>query len=169
MNAKSFLTLAVFLTASLPALSAKEHPLPDSAKADKVLVIKSTRKLYLLANGKILKSYRVALGGHPVGRKVREGDERTPEGAYTLDWHNPNSDYYRSIHISYPNADDLARAKRLGVPPGGELFVHGQPNDFTGPGKEKGDWTAGCIAVTDAEMDEIWRAVADGTPIVIKR
>jgi murein L,D-transpeptidase YafK len=104
-----------------------------------------------------------------VGAKIREGDERTPEGEYVLDWHNPDSDYYKSIHISYPNAKDVARAKRLGAPPGGDLFIHGQPNDFTGPGKERGDWTAGCIAVSNPEMDEIWRAVPDGTPIVIKR
>jgi murein L,D-transpeptidase YafK len=159
---------ALLAVLSIPAIAAGEQPLP-AATADKVLVLKGERKLYLLEGGQVLKAYTISLGGHPVGAKRREGDERTPEGEYLLDWHNPDSDYYKSIHISYPNAKDISRARRLGVPPGGDLFIHGQPNDFRGPGKEPGDWTAGCIAVSDAEMDEIWRAVADGTPIVIKR
>ena len=145
------------------------HPLPASAAADEVLVLKSQRKLYLMQGGKILKRYKVSLGGHPVGPKIREGDRKTPEGKYVLDWHNTESQFYKSIHISYPNENDLARAEKLGVPPGGDLFIHGQPNDFTGPGKQPGDWTDGCIAVSNQEMDEIWRAVADGTPIEIKR
>jgi murein L,D-transpeptidase YafK len=151
------------------ALSAGDLPLPALATADKVLVVKRERKLYLLEGNKVLKTYSVSLGTAPFGRKTREGDHRTPEGKYVLDWHNPNSDYYKSIHISYPNAKDLAHARRLGIAPGGDLFIHGQPNNFAGPGKEPGDWTEGCIAVTDAEMDEIWRAVPDGTPIEIKR
>ena len=145
------------------------HPLPASAAADEVLVLKSQRKLYLMQGGKILKRYKVSLGGHPVGPKTREGDRKTPEGKYILDWHNTESQFYKSIHLSYPNENDLARAEKLGVPPGGDLFLHGQPNDFTGPGKQAGDWTDGCIAVSNEEMDEIWRAVADGTPIEIKR
>jgi murein L,D-transpeptidase YafK len=145
------------------------HPLPASAAADEVLVLKSQRKLYLMQGGKILKRYKVSLGGHPVGPKTREGDRKTPEGKYILDWHNTESQFYKSIHLSYPNENDLARAEKLGVPPGGDLFIHGQPNDFTGPGKQAGDWTDGCIAVSNEEMDEIWRAVADGTPIEIKR
>jgi murein L,D-transpeptidase YafK len=159
---------AILAAVFLPAPAA-DHPLPVSPTADRVLVLKRERKLYLLRGNKILKSYRVALGGHPVGAKTREGDERTPEGDYLLDWHNPDSDYYKSIHISYPNAKDMARARKLRIPPGGDLFIHGQPNDLTGSAKQSGDWTAGCIAVSNAEMDEIWRAVADGTPIVIKR
>lgn len=86
-----------------------------------------------------------------------------------LDWHNDKSDFYKSIHISYPNSQDLARAQRLGVPPGGDLFIHGQPNDYQGRDGEPGDWTEGCIAVGNTDMDEIWRAVKDGTPIVIRR
>ena len=151
------------------AFSASAPPLPASVAADKVLVLKSQRKLYLMQGGKILKRYKVSLGGHPVGPKIREGDRKTPEGKYVLDWHNTESLFYKSIHISYPNENDLARAEKLGVPPGGDLFIHGQPNDFTGPGKQPGDWTDGCIAVRNQEMDEIWRAVADGTPIEIKR
>ena len=156
-------------TLSMQVPVATARPLPASATADKVLVLKAKRKLLLLNSGKALKAYRVSLGGHPVGRKIREGDRKTPEGKYVLDWHNPQSDYYKSIHISYPNPEDVARARKLGVPPGGDLFIHGQPNDYQGPGRKAGDWTDGCIAVSNAEMDEIWRAVADGTPIEIKR
>jgi murein L,D-transpeptidase YafK len=155
------------LSMQVPVTTAR--PLTASATADKVLVLKAKRKLLLLNGGKALKAYRVSLGGHPIGRKIREGDRRTPEGNYVLDWHNAESDFYKSIHISYPNPDDLARARKLGVPPGEDLFIHGQPNHYQGPGKKAGDWTDGCIAVSNAEMDEIWRAVADGTPIEIKR
>jgi murein L,D-transpeptidase YafK len=161
--------LCMLMALSPQALLAGAPPLRASAVADKVLVLKGQRKLLLLKGHTVLKSYRVSLGGNPIGRKTREGDRKTPEGEYVLDWHNPDSDFYKSIHISYPNEKDLARARKLGVPPGGDLFVHGQPNDYDGPGKKPGDWTDGCIAVSDAEMDEIWRAVADGTPIEIKR
>ena len=158
-------TLAVF---SLHALSANDPPLRPSAMADKVVVLKSYRRLLLMRGDEVLKTYFVSLGENPVGPKIRQGDNKTPEGAYILDRHNANSQYHRSIHISYPNGDDLARAKKLGVSPGGELFIHGLPNDFHGHSEALGDWTEGCIAVTNAEIDEIWRAVADGTPIEIK-
>jgi lipoprotein-anchoring transpeptidase ErfK/SrfK len=163
--------IAVALTCILilQARFATGRPLPASATADRVLVLKAKRRLLLLNGKKVLKTYRVALGGHPVGRKIEEGDLKTPEGTYILDWHNDKSDFYKSIHISYPNSQDLARAQRLGVPPGEDLFIHGQPNDYQGPGKASGDWTEGCIAVGNADMDEIWRAVKDGTPIVITR
>ncbi|MGA3223343.1 MAG: L,D-transpeptidase family protein [Acidobacteriaceae bacterium] len=149
--------------------SATAPPLRASAVADKVLVLKRQRKLYLIQGSKVLKRYSVSLGGHPIGPKIREGDRKTPEGKYVLDWHNSESQFYKSIHISYPNATDLSRAKKLDVSPGGDLFIHGQPNEFSAPGKQPGDWTDGCIAVSNEEMDEIWRAVADGTPIEIKR
>jgi murein L,D-transpeptidase YafK len=153
---------------SLQALSANDPPLPPSAMANKVVVLKSYRKLLLMRGDEVLKAYIVSLGGNPVGPKIRQGDNKTPEGTYILDRHNTNSQYHRSIHISYPNADDLARARKLGVSPGGELFIHGLPNDFRGHSEALGDWTEGCIAVTNAEIDEIWRAVADGTPIEIR-
>jgi murein L,D-transpeptidase YafK len=158
-------TLAV---SSLQALSANDPPLPPSAMANKVVVLKSYRKLLLMKGDEVLKTYIVSLGGNPVGAKIRQGDNKTPEGTYILDRHNANSQYHRSIHISYPNSDDLARARKLGVSPGGELFIHGLPNDFHGDSEALGDWTEGCIAVTNAEIDEIWRAVPDGTPIEIK-
>jgi murein L,D-transpeptidase YafK len=153
---------------SLQALSPSDPPLPQPAVADKVVVLKSYRRLMLMKGDEVLKTYIVSLGGDPVGPKIRQGDNKTPEGHYVLDRHNQHSQYHRSIHISYPNADDLVRARRLGVPPGGELYIHGLPNGFHGHSEALGDWTEGCIAVTNAEMDEIWRAVADGTPIEIK-
>jgi murein L,D-transpeptidase YafK len=153
---------------SMQAFSASSALLQASVMADKVLVLKSERKLLLMRGDEVLKTYSVSLGGSPVGPKIRQGDSKTPEGIYVLDRHNAKSQYHRSIHISYPNAEDVARAKKLGVPPGGDVFVHGQPHDFSGTSQQLGDWTDGCIAVTNAEMDEIWRAVADGTVIEIR-
>jgi murein L,D-transpeptidase YafK len=161
-------TLALVSFFSLQALSMTDPPLPASAMADKVLVLKGERKLLLMKGDAVLKTYSVSLGVNPVGAKVRQGDSKTPEGTYVLDRHNAHSLYHRSIHISYPNAEDVARAKKMGVRPGGDVFVHGQPHDFAGPSREIGDWTDGCVAVMNAEMDEIWRAVADGTPIEIR-
>src|SRR5271170_3507714 len=162
------LALFTLAVSSMQALSANDPPLPASAIADKVLVLKEERKLLLIKGNEVLKTYAVSLGGNPVGSKIREGDRKTPEGNYVLDRHNAHSQYHRSIHISYPNAEDVARARKLGVPTGGDLFIHGLPNDFEGPSQQLGDWTDGCIAVTNAEIDEIWRVVADGTPIEIK-
>lgn len=138
-------------------------------KADTVLVTKSKRRLELLSGGQVIKSYFIALGRNPVGHKTREGDGRTPEGSYVLDWRNPNSRFYRSIHVSYPGPADLRRARRKGVSPGGAIMIHGLPNDEPDIGWAHAlrDWTEGCIAVTNAQMDEIWQLVDDGTPIVI--
>lgn len=138
---------------------------------DLVRVEKSERQLQLIGGGKVLRSYRIALGGAPLGHKHQEGDERTPEGRYVLDWRNPNSVAHKSIHISYPNADDMAAAKARGVDPGGFIMIHGQPNGFGGLGGllQMVDWTDGCIAVTDSDMDEIWTMVAVGTPIEIMK
>ena len=162
------LALFVFAFFSSQALWATDPPLQAGAIADKVVVLKSERKLLLMKGDTVLKTYRVSLGGSPVGPKVKQGDSKTPEGKYVLDRHNALSHYHRSIHISYPNAEDVARARKLGVSPGGDVFLHGKPHDFSGTSEELGDWTDGCIAVTNAEMDEIWRAVPDGTPIEIK-
>jgi murein L,D-transpeptidase YafK len=122
-----------------------------------------------MRNGNILKTYKVALGGEPIGPKVQQGDHRTPEGTYILDRRNPNSKFYRSIHLSYPDASDRARASKRGASPGGDIFIHGLPNGFgfVGEAHRLKDWTDGCIAVTNSEMDELWRAVPDGTPIEI--
>jgi murein L,D-transpeptidase YafK len=143
----------------------------DSAvSVDQIIVYKSERKLVLLARGKELKSYRVALGGEPVGPKVRQGDHRTPEGSYVLDSRNPNSRFYKAFHISYPSSKDVAVAKKLGVSPGGDIMLHGLPKEYAWVGKAHTlhDWTDGCIAVTNEEIDEIWKVVRVGTPIEIK-
>jgi murein L,D-transpeptidase YafK len=138
--------------------------------ADHVIVLKQERTLQLINHGKIFKSYKVALGGEPVGAKAQQGDHRTPEGIYVLDRRNARSKFYKSIHISYPSADDRSHANKLHVSPGGDVFVHGLPNGYGWVGKEHRlkDWTDGCVAVTNEEMDEIWRLVPDGTPIEIK-
>ncbi len=140
------------------------------ARVDRVIVFKQERTLQLLDHGKVFKTYKVALGANPVGPKVRQGDHRTPEGAYVLDHRNAHSQFYKSIHISYPGAADRANAAKLHVAPGGDIFLHGLPNGYgwIGGKHRLKDWTDGCVAVTDEEIDEIWRLVRDGTPIEIK-
>lgn len=138
--------------------------------ADRVVLLKRARTLQLMHEGTILKTYKVALGGDPAGPKVRQGDHKTPEGLYVLDSRNAHSQFYKSIHISYPNAIDRADAGKRGYSPGGDVFIHGLPNGYRwiGPSHRVKDWTDGCIAVTDEEMDEIWNAVSNGTPIEIR-
>ncbi len=139
-------------------------------KADRVIVYKSQRKLELLRDGQVIKTFPISLGGNPLGTKVRQWDGRTPEGHYMLDAKNPNSKYYLSIHISYPNAHDRKRSRRLGDNPGGAIFIHGLPNHMSKPRSYylHHDWTLGCIAVSDNAMMWIWQAVQPGTPIDIK-
>ncbi|QSX77412.1 L,D-transpeptidase family protein [Agrilutibacter solisilvae] len=130
-------------------------------KATFVYVDKSARELFLFNGTQLIAKYKVALGRSPVGHKQREGDKRTPEGAYVLDYKNPNSQYHRSIHISYPSRRDQALARRKGVPPGGAIMIHGQPNGFGrgAPILQQSDWTDGCIALTDEQMDAVWDMV----------
>lgn len=144
-------------------------PLPADAKADHVIVHKQARRLQLTRDGVALKSYRIALGKAPIGHKQQEGDGKTPEGDYVIDWRNPDSCCHLSLHLSYPNTDDVERAQVAGVPPGENIMIHGFPNGASWFSRlhRWGDWTNGCIAVTDLEMDELWRAVDDGTPITI--
>lgn len=143
----------------------------DLPKADLVLVKKSERKLVLFKDGEAFRHYDIALGDSPKGHKQFEGDERTPEGTYTLDWRNQNSKFYRSIHISYPNEQDQKFAIEQGRDPGGMIMIHGRPNKQRDPVSawvlDKMDWTDGCIAVKNEEMDEIWAAIDNGTPIEI--
>ena len=140
------------------------------AKADRVVVVKGERRLYLLRDGLVLKSFRVALGRQPRGTKLYEGDGRTPEGRYLLDGRNADSRFYRAIHVSYPGRADRTRAQALGETAGGAIMVHGLPNERPGWGEEHWmyNWTNGCIAVTNREMDEIWDSVELGTPIEIR-
>jgi len=139
-------------------------------RADRVVVLKKERTLQLLSERKVIKSYKVALGGDPLGPKTRQGDHKTPEGVYVLDSRNAHSQFHKAIHVSYPNARDRAAARAKGVSPGGDVFVHGLPNGYgwVGASHRVKDWTDGCIAVTDQEIEEIWEAVADATPIEIR-
>lgn len=130
----------------------------------KVVVDKTARKMQLFNNDKVLKTYNVGLGFAPVGHKQFEGDGKTPEGLYYIDRRNPNSRYHLSIGISYPNQADIAYAKSQGKEPGGEIFIHGRSGYR---GKNIGDWTFGCIAVTDREIEDVYAMVRDGTPIMI--
>ncbi|MDG9667054.1 L,D-transpeptidase family protein [Hahella sp. CR1] len=138
---------------------------------DKVQVKKASRLLILLKEGKPLRVYPIALGDKPLGHKQFEGDERTPEGTYSLDWRNPNSAFHKSIHVSYPNDQDVEFAKSQGREPGGMIMIHGWPNGFNHDRDSiwlyEFDWTDGCIAVNNQAMDEIWSLVPDGTPIEI--
>jgi murein L,D-transpeptidase YafK len=151
----------IFAQASL----VRHHELADS-----VLVVKSERKLYLLKAGEVLRDFDISLGLVPKGHKQREGDFRTPEGRYYLEARNPSSDYFLSIKVSYPNVDDRARARAAGVDPGGQIMIHGQPNE---PKRDERsyqgwDWTDGCIAVSNSDMIDIWLMTNESTPIEIR-
>ena len=141
------------------------------AYADRVIVEKARRQLHLLASGKVLRTYRVALGRNPVGAKTQEGDGKTPEGIYVIDTRKKQSGYHRALHISYPSAADVDRAQRAGVKPGGDIMIHGIRNGlgWVGSLHRVTDWTLGCIAVTNQEIEEIWTAVPDGTPIELRQ
>jgi len=138
-------------------------------KADSVLINKSKKRLYLKNNGTIIKSYHVVFGANPVGHKVQEGDERTPEGRYLLDYKKPDSSFYRAIHVSYPNKADKEQAKKLGVNPGGFIMIHGQKNGFGWLSfiSRFFNWTDGCIALSNPDMDVVWNAVDAGVPVEI--
>jgi len=142
---------------------------PAEEPADRIVIEKSARRMVLYRDGRKVHEYRVSLGGDPVGPKTRQGDHRTPEGQYFIEGRNDRSRYYKSLRISYPNEADLERARRLKVNPGGDIMIHGLPNGqrYIGPLHRLYDWTEGCIAVTDEEMDEIWSLVEVGTPVQI--
>ncbi|WP_246566791.1 L,D-transpeptidase family protein [Gemmobacter fulva] len=147
-----------------PAAAPAEH------QADSIVVSKQDKRLYLLRGGAVLRTYAISMGSQwDQGHKQREGDERTPEGRYLIDWRNPRSMAHLSLHISYPDADDSAWAASAGVSPGGNIMIHGLPNGWGALGglHRLVDWTDGCIAVTNAEMREIWSLTPDGTPITI--
>jgi len=139
-------------------------------KADAVLVIKSERRLFLMNNGKPFASFRATFGMNPKGHKQQLGDERTPEGHYVLDYKNRNSKFYKSIHISYPNAKDRESARKRGVNPGGEIMIHGQTNGWGWAFfvVQWFPWTDGCVALSNRDMDRVWEAVDPGTPIEIR-
>jgi tetratricopeptide (TPR) repeat protein len=138
--------------------------------ADKILIEKKERRLTLISKGKVLKTYKIALGGNPDGPKERQGDNKTPEGTYVIDSRNKDSRYHLSLHISYPNEKDKKRAKELGVSPGGDVMIHGIKNGFSWVGDfhTEVDWTKGCIAVTDEEIEEIDKLAPNGTTVEIR-
>ena len=145
-------------------------PAPGEQLADRVVVVKSTHTLTLFLHGRVLKSYKVALGRGPASPKVHQGDHKTPEGDYILDQKNAHSRFHLALHVSYPNAADRQRAQKEGQDPGGAIMVHGVARGFGwfGSLEHQIDWTDGCIAVSNPEIEEIWRFVPFGTPIEIK-
>lgn len=164
---KRVVGIALLATVITLAASASEA---TPQKADSILIFKKDHIMELLDNGKVIRTYKVALGRGGLEPKNREGDARTPEGHYSIDSRNPTSRFYKALHISYPNAEDRKQAAKLGVAPGGAIMIHGLPNGMAwlGPVHRAYDWTAGCVAVTDAEMHEIWNLVPVGTPVEIR-
>lgn len=165
--------IAAVLVAALAMLGQADGPppLPAGARADSVLIDKTRHTMTLFNGGQTLRTYTVSLGRGGLEAKTRVGDNRTPEGAYRIGGRNPRSAFHLSLHISYPGARDTAAATARGEKPGGDIMIHGMRNGFgwLGTLHRWVDWTAGCIAVTDAEMEEVWRAVPDGTPVEIRR
>ena len=146
-----------------------EDKLPADIQIDKLVVNKSERQMLAYSNGKLIKTYKISLGGNPIGDKEFEGDKKTPEGNYIINDKNPNSGYHKNLGVSYPNEEDIENAKRLGKPVGGDIKIHGLRNrtGIISKFHRWTDWTLGCIAVTDEEIDELYNAVKIGTPIEI--
>jgi murein L,D-transpeptidase YafK len=162
--------LAALTSAAVGSAHADMGVMPPRDMADEVLVVKSERKLYLLKGGEVLRTFDIALGLMPRGAKEREGDTRTPEGKYFLESRNPNSSFFLAIKVSYPNEADSARAAKAGVSPGGQIMIHGLPNN---PRQDlayyrTADWTDGCIAVSNSDMIDIWLMTRESTPIEIR-
>jgi len=163
---RALIALLAFILATV-VIAAPTSALP---RPDLIVVEKAKRKMTFYAGKKVVKTYRIVLGGNPVGDKEQEGDSKTPEGRYTIDYKNPNSSFHRSLHISYPDKRDIAAARKRGVSPGGAIMIHGSP-EYLGLLYATGvypDWTAGCIAVSNTEIEEIFKLVRIGTPILIK-
>lgn len=161
---RRYLPLLAILSLAAPAAAGD-----GAGLADFVLVDKSERRLWLYRGGVVIHSLGdLQFGASPQGHKAFEGDERTPEGRYTIDFGNPRSAYYLSLHISYPDARDRAAAARAGRSPGGAIFLHGQPNGLADGRRMSRDWTDGCIAMTNAEIALLWRMIPDGTAIEIR-
>lgn len=164
MNRRSFIVAAL---AALAIPGCSKFRRYNGPQVTSVVVNKSERRMYLLNNADILKAYDVDLGFAPAGKKQFEGDGKTPEGTYMVDKRNPNSKFHLSVGISYPNAEDIEYARSMGKRPGGDIFIHGKPNTNRRLAK-KDNWTAGCIAVKNREIEQIYAMVRDGTPITIR-
>ncbi|MDU8910877.1 murein L,D-transpeptidase family protein [Aestuariicoccus sp. MJ-SS9] len=172
MYTKRWIVLSA-LSVAVSGCAAQSVPIPSTKssgyrgpKVTRVVVMKDRRRLYLLNGKNVLRQYNIGLGFAPEGDKKVRGDGKTPEGHYIINRRNPNSRYYLSLGISYPNARDIAEARALGRDPGGDIFIHGRPKEYSDGGR---DWTWGCIAVTDRHMREIYAMVETGTPISIYR
>jgi murein L,D-transpeptidase YafK len=163
-----YVIVALVVFAGATADLAQQAAAPVAA--DSVLILKRDHVLELIAGGRVIRSYKVALGRGGLTPKTREGDGLTPEGRYIIDRRNADSEYHLALHISYPNEDDRRRAKKLGVSPGGDIMIHGLPNGkgWVGPAHRAYDWTLGCVAVTDPEIEEIWKMAPVGTPVEIR-
>jgi murein L,D-transpeptidase YafK len=166
-RARSFLPLSCALALVLLAAPARTAGKPQ---ADKILIVKSSRTMTLFSGERILRTYKVALGTVPRGPKRIEGDHKTPEGIYTIDAKNPQSRFHLSLHISYPSGADREQAHKLGARPGGAIMIHGLEKQFAylGALHRQTDWTDGCVAVTNAEIEEIWTLVPVGTRVEIR-
>jgi murein L,D-transpeptidase YafK len=163
-------TIALTTLTLLILVAGAKAQLPDHKTVDQIVVVKSARTMTLESNGRVLKTYKVALGGQPVGAKERQGDHKTPEGEYIIDAKNEHSRFYMALHLSYPNAADRVRADSLGASPGGDVEIHGLGKQYgwIGARHRLVDWTDGCIAVTNEEIQEIFGMVPVGTRVHIK-
>jgi len=162
--------IAILSWITAAAALAEDRWSPKIELADRVLVVKSARKLYLMKGEQALREFNVSLGLAPVGHKARSGDSRTPEGLYYLDARNVDSDFFLSIHVSYPNTADRKRAAELGVDPGGQIMIHGLPNELRYDERHYSgtDWTDGCIALSNSDMIDVWLMTPANTPIEIR-
>lgn len=157
-------------TVSTVAAHVSSRAVMPMALADSIVVEKKAHRLTLFYDGHAMRSYLVALGSNPVGDKLRAGDKRTPEGLFYIDHRNADSRYHLALHISYPDASHRARSEAVGAEPGGDIMIHGLPNGLGAAGATHrvADWTNGCVALTDEEIEEIWSVVPIGTPVEIK-
>jgi murein L,D-transpeptidase YafK len=160
--------VSVALWALAGAQTTQQQPAPQ--KTDSILILKKDHVMELLAGGKVIRSYKVALGRGGLAPKERQGDGRTPEGHYIIDAKYTATHYHKALHVSYPNAEDRARAAKLRVSPGGSILIHGLPEGegWIGAAHRPYDWTLGCVAVTDEEIDEVFKLVPVGTPVEIR-
>lgn len=159
--------IVVALIAGLSACAPSKFKRYSGPPVTEVLVLKGERKMYLLSGNRALKVYDIGLGNEPIGHKQFEGDGKTPEGLYFIDRRNPRSKYHLSVGVSYPNPVDVQNAVTFGQRPGGDIFIHGQGPEGRTLSKQMRDWTAGCIAVRDDEVEDVYAMVRDGTPIRI--
>ncbi|MES2177159.1 MAG: L,D-transpeptidase family protein [Gemmatimonadota bacterium] len=170
----SLLSANLVAAAPLPRVAASSlfapRANPPMGLVDSIVVEKKAHKLTLFRDGKPTRTYLIALGGNPVGDKLKAGDRRTPEGIFFIDERQPNSRYHLALHISYPDAAHRARSQAIGAEPGGDIMIHGLPNGMGAAGAthRQADWTNGCVALTDQEIEEIWSVVPIGTPVEIK-